>query len=655
VTRTIASVLGLALVLTLLSTAVAPAEFRGTDMWSNVAPNKSSGDLVDRHPLSYYELDVYIDGPSIGLGGVKDGDPVARVMQGAAAFLFALAIFCMRMMISIFDWAFNLDIIGGRNGALDPVSKATQHLYTSTFSQLMTTAVLVMGGWLIYKLISRKFSEAGSALARGLLLSTVALVIIFNPAATIGKLSSMTSELAGGIVSTTTGAKGGGSVSDRLFDTFVYRPWAVLNFGGLERCVSGQKDDDGFPVSTGVNDPDRKICRNVLRRERSGYGGYAPMFLRYAPGSDERKAAFEAIRDGEIPDVPVKDCNARGCPDERPGEGTAQFAGWNVDKADAPAADLMQSEGAGQRLVYAFVFAFGIACAIAFIGLICLTALFTKLALLVLFAAAPAMAVAAFFPAAHGVVGGWLKMIGKALIWFVVYAILLSASVGVSAALMYAAGGGMGILVAFVLQALLFGGLVAKRKDIASWVANKRDYRHAESTTKSFVVGSASAAVGAIAAPVSAAGAAAGAVKSKMGNRQEPAPAPENVPKNNPAEKPGERKMPADSSSPPASAGREYSPNPPVQPGEPAESPVAARAATATATTAPREEEPVPIKTFQQDYEHAQAERSKPYGAPREPIRPPERAPVVAPEAAPPAFSDHLEHARKQQKAAMPE
>jgi hypothetical protein len=619
-------------------------------MWSNVAPAESPGELVNRHPLTYYQLDVYIDGPGVGFSGISDGDPIARTMHNFAAFIFALAVFSMRLVISIFDWAFNLDIIGGRNGALDPVSKATQNLYTSTFAQLLTTAVLIMGGWLIYKLAARKFGDAGSGLARALVLATVALVIIFNPAATVGKASALTSELAGGIVSATTGAKGGASVSDRLFDTFIYRPWAVLNFGGLERCVSGEKDGDGFPVSTGVNDSDRKVCRNVLRRDGAGYGGYAPLFLRHAPGSDERKKAFESLRDGK--------------PDD-------EFPGWSVDKADAPAADLMQSEGAAQRLVYAFVFAFGIACAIVFIGLICLSALFLKLALLVLFAAAPAMVVAAFFPAAHGAVGGWLKLVGKVLIWQIVYAIVLSAAVGISAALMYAGGGGMGILVALILQALLFGGLVLKRKDLANAVTSKREYSHAENNTKSFVMTSASSAVGAMAAPVATVGAAAGAVKAKMSSRgQEPAPAPENVPRNNPT-KAEERAAgpPPDASSPPASAGREYSPAPPlqttsdadqmrrwnedaaeIQPTRPAESPVAARAATAT-----REEEPVPSKSFQQDYEHARSERDKPYGVQRSPAPQVERVPVVAPQADPPAFADHLEHARKQQKAAMPE
>jgi hypothetical protein len=125
--KTIAGALGLALILILLPATLAGADFRGTDMWGNLAP--SSSGRVSAYPISYYQLDYYVDGPSVGLGGISAGDPVDKVIQVFAAFLFMIATFAMRTVIAIFDWAFNVDIIGGRHGVIGPVGdEASLHV-----------------------------------------------------------------------------------------------------------------------------------------------------------------------------------------------------------------------------------------------------------------------------------------------------------------------------------------------------------------------------------------------------------------------------------------------------------------------------------------------------------------------------------------------
>jgi hypothetical protein len=112
--------LGLALILILLPATLAGADYRGTDMWSNLAPPGGAGGLADKYPLSYYQLDYFVDGPSVGFSGVSTGDIPGLVGQFLISIGFAGLTFLMRVTISAFDWAFNIDVIGGRNGALRP-------------------------------------------------------------------------------------------------------------------------------------------------------------------------------------------------------------------------------------------------------------------------------------------------------------------------------------------------------------------------------------------------------------------------------------------------------------------------------------------------------------------------------------------------------
>jgi hypothetical protein len=217
---------------------------------------------------------------------------------------------------------------------------------------------------------------------------------------------------------------------------------------------------------------------------------------------------------------------------------------------------------------------------------------------------------------------------GKFLIAKVIYAIVLSAALFVSAALIEV-GGEMGYLFVFFLQGLLFIGLFVCRKSLIAPTMSRRDYGKSESSVKSFATGAATGALAVAAAPVAAAGAAGAAGKARIDSiqKQRHADKPSDTPKSAPvanqadAYKPG-TKTP-DSSSPPATAGREYSPAPPVE--EPAST-------SGTVATMPppiaeeqRNGDPVPVKSFREDYEQARADREpQPYGEQR-------KAPAVDP------------------------
>jgi hypothetical protein len=156
----------------------------------------------------------------------------------------------------------------------------------------------------------------------------------------------------------------------------------VLEFGGLSHCVdTSRKDADGFPKPVSPHDPTRDVCRDHLKPGADGHGGYAPRFLRQAAGSDARDAEYEALKKGELPAMPG-----------------AQFAGYKVDKTDAPAVDIQQAGGAYQRLTVAVVIFLGTLGAVALLGFLSLAVILAQVVALVLLGFASIELVICIFP-----------------------------------------------------------------------------------------------------------------------------------------------------------------------------------------------------------------------------------------------------------------
>ena len=137
----------------------------------------------------------------------------------------------------------------------------------------MVAAILIAGIWGIWKaLVQRRYTETAGALAVSVLFVLIALFFVYQPERTIGEASRWTNTLSLAFLS---GANRGSlddpqqakrQVADHLFETLVYRPWVVLEFGGLRHCVDTDRlDDDGFPRPVGPHDPARDVCRDHLK------------------------------------------------------------------------------------------------------------------------------------------------------------------------------------------------------------------------------------------------------------------------------------------------------------------------------------------------------------------------------------------------------
>ena len=142
--RRLALLAVVALALLLLAWPPAMGEYRGSDLLGNVGPqSQAGGGLTDRYPLSAYALDYHVD------VGVTDPEGVPpMIAQWAASQLWNATSFLVKCVIDLFTWAFSLDLLGGADGALGPISAAIASLYENVIGEAwMVAAILIAGIW----------------------------------------------------------------------------------------------------------------------------------------------------------------------------------------------------------------------------------------------------------------------------------------------------------------------------------------------------------------------------------------------------------------------------------------------------------------------------------------------------------------------------
>jgi TrbL/VirB6 plasmid conjugal transfer protein len=447
--------------LVLVAWPPAGAKYRGSDVLGNLSPESLLGadSLANRYPLAAYSLDYHTD---VGITDL-DGVP-ATIAHWAAAQLWSLTSFLVKTVIDLFSWAFSLDLLAGDpnrpdDGALGPVSSAISSLYENVIGEAWVVAAIILAGiWGIWKaLVQRRYTETAGALAVSVLFVLIALFFVYQPERTIGQASKWTNTLSLAFLS---GANRGTiddpgqakrQVADQLFAAQIYQPWVALQFGGLRHCVdTNRTDEDGFPRPVGPHDKTADVCRDHLRAGRDGHGGYAPRFLRHAPGSEERNAEYEALKNGEAPDD------------------DPQFAGYPVDKADAPAVDIQQAGGAFQRLTLALVIFVGALGMICLLGFLALAMILAQIVALVLLGFAPVALVIGILPrGGHEFFRNWLGKLATAIFIKALYSLVIAIVVAVSAALASATES-LGFLFAFALQAIFYWAIFLYRKQIAA-------------------------------------------------------------------------------------------------------------------------------------------------------------------------------------------
>lgn len=472
-TRRVAAVLGLAAALVALAHPVAGA---ASDVWGNVGPASPLGaeGPLGRYPLSHYALDQHFDAVSASLTGGVDASGVApMIAYFLASVLWALTSFLASLLIELFAFAFGLDLLRGSEatggaGALGPVARAIHSIYRDVFgAPWLVLAVAVAGIWAMWRaLVQRRYAETAGALGLSLVYVVAALFFVAQPAKTIGAASAWTDRMSQGFLAIAThgspsgGARARDDGARQLFDLLVFKPWVVLEFGGLEHCaVPGTGSGDSDPDSVAVRPLSRSPGRDAELSRRLGAQGevaaegktcisnankYAHRFLRHGPGTDERDAEYEALDRGDAAELP-------GPP-------------YRLGPADRPATDAMEEGGQYQRLLVAIVVFCGELGAFLLLGALAVGVILAQVLLLLVLAFAPVALVAAAIPGrGHDFFRGWLEKLAGLLLRKAAYSLLLAVLLAVNGALA-AATSQLGWLMSFGLQAFFFWAVFLQRR-----------------------------------------------------------------------------------------------------------------------------------------------------------------------------------------------
>jgi hypothetical protein len=478
------AVSGLATLLTLLARPLARA---GTDVFSNIGPASPLGSAgaFGRYPLSHYGLDQHFTAISASItGGVDLSGLLPMIAYFFASLAWLVTGFLAKVLIELFAFAFNLDLVNGSSatggaGALGPVSQAIHSIYSNVFgAPWLVLAISLVGMWAMWRaLVQRRYSETAGALALSLIYIVIALFFVAEPAQTIGQASRWTNEMSQAFLSISShGDPSGGEQAtandaDQLWGLLVEKPWAVLEFGGLEHCVvSGTGDEDSDPTSAPVrplsSEPGRdaelahrlqsgteitaddKVCVNNANK-------YSSHFLRFGPGTDERDEEYDALDHGDSSKLPEAD---------------SEKADYKLGVADKPATDAMEEGGQYQRLLIALLVAVGETGAFILLGSLSLGVILAQVLLLLLLAFSPVALVAAAIPGrGHDFFKAWLEKLAGFLLRKAAYSLVLAVLLAVNGALADATSQ-LGWLFGFGLQAAFFWAVLIQRKTLTEGI-----------------------------------------------------------------------------------------------------------------------------------------------------------------------------------------
>lgn len=474
--RRLALVLALGGLLVLIAQPFAAA---ASDFWGNVAPASplGAGGLFGRYPLANYALDQHFDAISASLtGGVDAGGLLPMIAYFLASLLWVATSFLANALVTFFGFAFSLDLVNGSQatggaGALGPVAQAIHTLYGSVFGQpWLVVAVAIAGIWAMWKaLVQRRYAETAGALALSLIYIVGALFFVAEPGQTIGAASGWANRMSQGFLaiarngSPSGGASARDAAADQLFELLVYKPWAVLEFGGLEHCALPGTGGDGDPASAPVRplasnaDRDTQLARRLREGQEVSADGkvcvnnaakYGRHFLRFGPETDERGAEYDALNDGDSSKLPEAD---------------TERGGYRLGPVDKPATDAMEEGGQYQRLLLALVVFGGELGAFCLLGALSVGVILAQVLLLLLLAFAPVALVAAAIPGrGHAFFRAWLEKLAGYLLRKAAYSLLLAVLLAVNGAIADATSA-MGWLMSFGLQALFFWAVFLQR------------------------------------------------------------------------------------------------------------------------------------------------------------------------------------------------
>jgi hypothetical protein len=435
----------LVVLVTVLIVAVpAQAEYRGTDVFEVNGPpaSLSPGGLVTQYTPNRYQLDTHIDKGTLGTGAIGP-----QISAWCSGMMWRASVFIVNLALQLFTFAFGLKLLTGENGVLVPVAHAIRSLYDSTFGGPLLIAAITAGGlWAMHKAwIEGDAGQAFTGLALAAVLMVVSYGFVLRPVETMSTVGGWADEISTAVLAGGPDETAGDSrrkVTDKLWTALVYKRWLVLQFGGAETCVDpARTDSDGVP---------QRVSNDFAGAKCRSNDEFARRYLTQAPGTDERKAEYDAINAGKVP------------------TGDKQFpASYHLSNSDRPAVDMQQEAAADDRLTMTFVSFFGLLGVAVFITLVSLMIIVATMLALVLFGFAPVILIASAIPGrGHAIVFAWMGKIAVLLAQKIIYSIIIVVVLAVGTALALASLG-LGYTFSSILQAGFYWAILFKHRAIS--------------------------------------------------------------------------------------------------------------------------------------------------------------------------------------------
>jgi hypothetical protein len=428
-----------------------------------------SGSIAHTYPLSSYGLDV-----RIGFSLTKIENNLLGALQNVAALSWMGLVYVLKGVLLLLEWAFSLDLLGG---ALPGVRNGLETLHERVIGEpWFLAAISVAGLWGIWRgLVQRRTIETLGGLAATVALMVAALVVIANPAGTVGYASKLANEGSLGLLSAaSTGrvkepARSFSDSMQGLFDSLVLEPWCALEFGSVDWCL-----------------------------ERAGKGSgvtNADLWLSFPAQSDERKSLYKLTK-GENPDgggilgsgISLGDLAGGALKTVTGGPlggalgvvglGSKALGGRDAGLSDKIKAlvqkdpervKMQEAGGTFPRFALLALVAAGMLGAIALLLYLGIRLLLAGMLALILLLFAPAMLLApAFGESGRAAFIGWGKRLVGALAAKLVYALLLALVLVAASAI---AAVGIGWFATWLLQLAFWWGILLKRKELVGFLS----------------------------------------------------------------------------------------------------------------------------------------------------------------------------------------
>lgn len=430
-----------------------------------------SGSIAHPYPLSSYGVDV-----RVGFSLTKVENNLLGALQNVAALVWMGLVYLLKGALLLLEWAFSLDLVGD---ALPGAKRALAILHERVLGEpWFLAAISVAGLWGIWRgLVQRKTIETIGGLAATVLLMVAALVVIANPAGTVGYASRLSNEAALGLLSAaSTGrvAEPERSFSDAmrgLHDSLVLEPWCALEFGDVEWCLSRARKGGSltnadvwlaFPAQSGQRESLYKLTKGE-QLEGGGilggisFGDLTNSVREVATGSP----LGAALGIGKLGKEALR------------GE-DAKLSGRVRELVHKNPERVRMQEGGGTfpRIALLALIAAGMLGAVALLLYLGIRLLLAAIMSLILLLLAPVMLLApAFGESGRATFVAWAKRLVGALAAKLVYALLLALVLVAASAIAALRIGWFG---AWLLQLAFWWGVLFKRKELMGFMSAGR-------------------------------------------------------------------------------------------------------------------------------------------------------------------------------------